>query len=379
MAGYKLIKTHVVSETGDVNIITGKEGLAVPSADTRLTAGQVEKLTGVKGTTLRYYDKIGLLCPARSGKGIANNRKLYGVEDLGRLQAIVTLAQYQFGLDEIKTILDDGTINIDRLIQKKIKVLKRQEGRLRALVLFTKFINLTDTDLIEGLANGPASFDELADPLRNTALYQEAIQKLEDYDEDEAQAHLSPLEELIDELIIPDDVLGFTRIENAIERFFQWWGSFVVPFEESGYLGFWAIFEDHALIPEYIETVGEAGDAGFIEMYAFYVLLKQYLSDYHSLLAEITQLAEQDIVLALEEAYDLVAITSVLLFGAQGACTLSDDVLIDATSLFLFYAMDVLEDQNLAAYLLIPETESLSRNKIRDNIEQTIRVLDVAL
>ncbi len=48
MAGYKLTKTHVVSETGEASIITGREGLAIPTADTYLTVGQVEKLTGIK-------------------------------------------------------------------------------------------------------------------------------------------------------------------------------------------------------------------------------------------------------------------------------------------------------------------------------------------
>lgn len=48
MAGYKLTKTHVVSETGEASIITGREGLAIPTADTYLTVGQVEKLTGTR-------------------------------------------------------------------------------------------------------------------------------------------------------------------------------------------------------------------------------------------------------------------------------------------------------------------------------------------
>lgn len=130
MAGYKLTKTHVVSETGEASIITGREGLAIPTADTYLTVGQVEKLTGIKESRLRHYDRIGLLCPARSGEGIANNRKLYGVEDLARLQAIVTLSAYQFSLEEIKAILDDGISDIEVLIQTKIEALKRQEGRL---------------------------------------------------------------------------------------------------------------------------------------------------------------------------------------------------------------------------------------------------------
>lgn len=379
MAGYKLTKTHVVSETGEANIITGRDGLAVPTADTKLTVGQVEKLTGIKESKLRHYDRIGLLSPARSGEGIANNRKLYGVEDLARLQTIVTLVTYQFSLEEIKVILDDETIDVEALIQTKIKALKRQEGRLHALVLFTKFIKLTDTDFIEGLANGPASLDDLADLMRDTPLHQEAIQKLEDYDEADAVIELGALQEIIDGFIIPDEALGFARIEKANECFFQWWNRFVIPVDEIGYLGFWAIFEDHSLVAEYIETIGEAGDAGFVEMYAFYALVKHYLCDHYVMLAEIAHLAENDIVLALEEAYDLVAITAVLLFGAQEAQELSDETLIETTSLFLSYAMGIIEDQTLSAYLSIPEKEKGSQMTTRDILEQTIRVLAIAL
>lgn len=385
MAGYKLTKTHVVSETGEASIITGREGLAIPTADTYLTVGQVEKLTGIKESRLRHYDRIGLLCPARSGERIANNRKLYGVEDLARLQAIVTLSAYQFSLEEIKAILDDGISDIEALIQTKIKTLKRQEGRLHALVLFTKFIELSETDLIEGLANGPADLDELADLVRDTPLYEAAIQRLENYGEEEASEQLRALDAILDKLIIPDEALGFTCIEEAIDQLFHWWDGFVLPLEESGYFGFWAIFEDHALVPEYIETIGEAGDAGFIEMYAFFVLLKRYLCEQQIILADIAQLAKQDIVLALEEAYDLVAVTSTLLFGTQGAQELSDETLIETTTLFLFYAMGVLEDQKLTAYLRIPEdvriseTEETSQLTTKDILEQTLRVLDITL
>ena len=70
MAGYRRTKTKVVSETGESSVIIGEEGVKVPSGETKLTVGQVEELTGVSRTTLRYYDKIGLLCPERTGKGV---------------------------------------------------------------------------------------------------------------------------------------------------------------------------------------------------------------------------------------------------------------------------------------------------------------------
>ena len=53
-----------------------------------MTAGQVSKLTGVTTRALQHYDEKGLLCPRRSGEGVANNRKLYSPEDVDRLNQI---------------------------------------------------------------------------------------------------------------------------------------------------------------------------------------------------------------------------------------------------------------------------------------------------
>lgn len=369
MAGYKLTKTHVVSDKGEASIITGREGLAVPNADTYLTVGQVEKLTGIKETKLRHYDRIGLLTPARSGEGVANNRKLYGVDDLARLQAIVTLSVYQFSLEEIKVILDDETIDVEALIQTKIKALQRQEARLRSLILFTKFAKLSESDFIEGLANGPADLDDLADLMRDTHPYHHALQKLEAYSEQEAQAHLASLDSIINGLIMPPEVQGFAYLETIIDRFFCWWNDAVIPYEELGYLGFWAVFEDHGLIAEYIEAIGDAGDAGFLEMYAFFALIKRYLAEQSTTFAEIATLADEDIVLALEETYDLITITAIALFGTEGSREMTEVSCLEATSLLLSYAMGIIEDQKLAEYLDISADSN--------NLEQVLRVLDV--
>ena len=369
MVGYKLTKTHVVSETGEASIITGREDLAVPNADTYLTVGQVEKLTGIKETKLRHYDRIGLLTPARSGKGVANNRKLYGVDDLARLQAIVTLSAYQFSLEEIKAILDDETIDVEALIQTKIKALQQQEAHLRSLILFTKFVKLSDSDFIEGLANGPADLDNLADLMRDTHSYHHALQKLEAYSEQEAQTHLASLDDIINGLIMPPEAQGFAYLETIIDRFFIWWNDTVISYEELGYLGFWAVFEDHALIAEYLETIGDAGDAGFLEMYAFFALIKRYLTEQRAIFAEIAALTDRDIVLALEKTYELITTTAVALFGTEGSQEMTDVSCLEATSLLLSFAMGVIENQELSDYLGV----SADCN----DLKQVLHVLDV--
>lgn len=157
MAGYRRIKNAIAAENGEASIIIGQEGLKVPSADAnlaaessarradgrnarlapnkegKLMAGQVTKLTGVPASKLRHYEGMGLLTPECTGKGVSNNRRLYGVQDLERLQSVLTLAEYGFGLSEIKQILDDESTDLYGAIARKLEELKRKEARLRAL------------------------------------------------------------------------------------------------------------------------------------------------------------------------------------------------------------------------------------------------------
>lgn len=64
---------------------------------------QVARLTGTTSRTLRHYDSIGLLRPARTG---ANGYRLYGSAELVRLQRILLLRQLGLGLPQIADALD---------------------------------------------------------------------------------------------------------------------------------------------------------------------------------------------------------------------------------------------------------------------------------
>ena len=83
-----------------------------------MTAGQVAKLTGVTTRALQHYDEKGLLCPERSGEGVANNRKLYSPEDIDRLKQIVVLGSYGFELKDMPPILDGERSLTDALADR---------------------------------------------------------------------------------------------------------------------------------------------------------------------------------------------------------------------------------------------------------------------
>lgn len=63
-----------------------------------LTVGEVAALTGVTVRTLHHYDAIGLVRPAaRSAAGY----RLYGPDDVARLQEVVAYRRLGFGLEDI--------------------------------------------------------------------------------------------------------------------------------------------------------------------------------------------------------------------------------------------------------------------------------------
>jgi len=98
-------------------------------------------LAGVTVRALRYYDRIGLLMPARSGAGY----RLYTSRDLEALQEIVALKTIGFPLSTIAGLLRGGSADVAvalraqrrtledkaRLLNKTIGVISELERTLR--------------------------------------------------------------------------------------------------------------------------------------------------------------------------------------------------------------------------------------------------------
>lgn len=315
MAGYRIRETVVTSDAGEESAIVVKGGVKVPPDDISLTVGEVEKLTGTSKETLRFYDKKGLLCPVRTGEGVSNNRKLYSADDLVRLQSIQALRTYNFSLDEIAQVFD-GNADIHQVMLEKLCELKIVESRLRSLMLFAGFVNLTNEDLIEGLANGPSDIDAFADFVRETPNHENVLQKLDKMSDKEAESALDALGPTLFKLTVADNA---DDIEKLVTEFFDWWNSFIAPVESNGYLGFWAVFEDHSLVAEYAEYTCQSGAPAFIEMYTFFVVLSRFARENNGLISRVAELADSDVIAAMEEAQELIADISRVMFGNEAA------------------------------------------------------------
>ncbi len=89
---------------------------------------------GLPSRTLRYYDRIGLVCPPRTASGY----RVYGPEDEGRLRFVRQAKTLGFSLDEIRELLrvaergrcSEVVPEVERLLDEKIAAIDGQMADL---------------------------------------------------------------------------------------------------------------------------------------------------------------------------------------------------------------------------------------------------------
>ncbi len=108
------------------------------------TVKEVAQLCGISVRTLHYYDEIGLLSPAEITPA---GYRLYGREELCRLQQILFFRELDFSLREISDILKDPSFDAREALkgQKKLLLLKR--SRLDRLVSLVDGILKGETEM----------------------------------------------------------------------------------------------------------------------------------------------------------------------------------------------------------------------------------------
>jgi len=95
------------------------------------TVKALAALAGVSGRALRFYDEIGLLRPARAdGSGY----RVYGPEEVDRLQQILFYKELGFGLAEIAEALMDGAFDQLAALQGHLQALRQKKARIDALI-----------------------------------------------------------------------------------------------------------------------------------------------------------------------------------------------------------------------------------------------------
>lgn len=136
-----------------------------------LTIGQLAKAAKVKITTIRFYERSGLLAPdARSSAGY----RLYTENALTKLRFIKNAQHLGFTLDEIAELIalqSDESVDCNTIKQRTATKLKSVEYKIRSLQQMEKALKalhekcrgkgpLTDCPVIEALNELPPECDE---------------------------------------------------------------------------------------------------------------------------------------------------------------------------------------------------------------------------
>lgn len=115
--------------------------------------GELAKRTGVSIRTLHHYDEIGLLSPSHRTE---SGHRLYGREEIVRLQQILSLRQTGFSLEQIREALTHPHFDVQRVIAMHIARLRQQIAAQQELcarleAIATRYPTATAEEFIQAI------------------------------------------------------------------------------------------------------------------------------------------------------------------------------------------------------------------------------------
>jgi len=95
------------------------------------TISRLAEIAGISTRTLRYYDELGLLSPARIS---SNGYRIYGQEEIDRLQQILFYRELGVPLDKIKEILSSKDFDRQAALESHLSALRAKRKQLDLLI-----------------------------------------------------------------------------------------------------------------------------------------------------------------------------------------------------------------------------------------------------
>ena len=124
-----------------------------------MTVNEVSKLTGVSIRTLQYYDKIGLLHPAKYTEA---GYRLYDDAALETLQQILLFRELEFPLKEIKEIISSPDFDRSKALGQQIELLRLKKEHIENLIELAEGIKLLGVRNLKFDAFDTRKLDEYA-------------------------------------------------------------------------------------------------------------------------------------------------------------------------------------------------------------------------
>lgn len=151
------------------------------------TINEIARLANVSTRTIRYYDEIGLLAPAYTGK---NGYRYYDRNSLLLLQQVLFFRELEMPVKEIANILENPVFNLVETLLMHRQALQKESRRIQKLIsTIDNTINMikgdremTDQELFVGFDEEKYA-KEAKDRWGDTDAYKQSIQRWSSYSE----------------------------------------------------------------------------------------------------------------------------------------------------------------------------------------------------
>lgn len=173
-----------------------------------MKVGELARRTGLTVRTLRHYHELGLLHPARR---TAAGHRMYGAEEVRRLQRIVSLRHMGLPLDDIRACLDRPGFSLERTIELQIDRIDEELDQARRLKRRLEWLRARLRSEAE------VSVDDLMQTMEDMMEYEKYYTG-----------------EQLDQLANRRQVVGAARMRDAQEE----WGRLLAAFAEAMEDGF---------------------------------------------------------------------------------------------------------------------------------------------
>ena len=129
------------------------------------TVHEVSAITGLSIRTLQYYDNLGLLKPA----GYTDSGyRLYGDQELEKLQQIMLFRELEFPLKEIKTMIESPEFDRDKALDQQIDLLKLRKAQIDDLIKMADDIRNNGGNKMDFKAFDKSKLKEYAEEAKKT-------------------------------------------------------------------------------------------------------------------------------------------------------------------------------------------------------------------
>ena len=206
-----------------------------------LTVKKLAEISGVSVRTLHYYDQIGLLRPSvRTEK----KYRLYGNDELLRLQQILFFRELDFPLKDILEMMDEPDYDLVKALMQHKSALLNRKRRISDLL---RTIDITINNLKKGgMMKDPEELykgfpKEVGTAYRKEAMNKYGAQTVEQSEKElmklgksVVEAHQKEMENVFSELFaLRNDCPESDIVQQHIERHYgiisKFWGNSVVP------------------------------------------------------------------------------------------------------------------------------------------------------